>query len=269
MTTHIILLNGGPRKRGNTFQVAQWVAEGARKQQADVEVIHLVDYHVAHCRGCEACARTGTCVIADDHAAICRKLDQAQGLIVCSPVYGGSCSSILKTFTDRLACTIGFTGRFAHLCSLGITTARYDFRAKTAKDIAKEINTSWSNPGYVTGYIHKQVMDTKKSRNITLSQENSPALYETAQQMGAKLVDDIQQGKRGSLPFPVRMAFKYFVLPGIARILINEREKLQFLYDTLRGQGVITAEMIAKHEEKMARLPDRPWRTGEKIKSYR
>jgi transcriptional regulator GlxA family with amidase domain len=57
--TDIILLNGGPRKNGNTMRIAEWVAEGARTQGAQVEVIHLVDQHIEHCRGCDACARTG------------------------------------------------------------------------------------------------------------------------------------------------------------------------------------------------------------------
>ncbi|MBN1583605.1 MAG: hypothetical protein JXA89_23060 [Anaerolineae bacterium] len=30
LMTQIILLNGGPRKNGNTMQIAQWVAQGAR-----------------------------------------------------------------------------------------------------------------------------------------------------------------------------------------------------------------------------------------------
>ncbi|MCP4536484.1 MAG: flavodoxin family protein [Chloroflexi bacterium] len=262
----IIVLNGGPRKRGNTFRIAEWVAQGARKKGAQVQIIHLVDHRIEHCRGCYACGHTGKCVIQDDHESICEQLEQAQGVIVCSPVFSGSYASILKTFIDRLTSLLGFTGRFAHLCSVGVTTARYDFTGKTAKEISSTINTSWSQPGYVTGYIHKSIIDTSKSQNLELSSENSVKLYSTAIQMGEKLVDDIAEGKRGALPFHVRMLFKYFVLPGIARILLNNQDSAQFLCQTMEEQGVINDAVREKHAAKMRRIPpNSEWKTSEKI----
>jgi hypothetical protein len=53
--------------------------------RAEVGVIHLVDHRIEHCRGCETCGDTGQRVIQDDHESICRKPEQALGLIVCSP----------------------------------------------------------------------------------------------------------------------------------------------------------------------------------------
>jgi multimeric flavodoxin WrbA len=264
--TNIVLINGAPRKRGNTFRLAGWVAEGARQEGAEVSVVHLVDQRIEHCRGCESCARTGECVIDDDHEGICRQLDEAQGVIVCSPVYGGSYSSLFKTFFDRLSCTLGFTGRFSHLCAVGVTTARFDFRKKTAKELAEALLSSWTDPGYVTGYIHKQVMDTRRSRNIILSPENSPKIHAAALRMGGKLVVDARAGKRGALPLPVRLLFRHFVLPGIAKILINEKERMSFLYRTMEEQGFITEALLERHAKRMERAGERPWKTGEKIK---
>jgi multimeric flavodoxin WrbA len=261
----VIVLNGGPRKQGNTFQIAKWVAEGIERKGGDVEIIHLVDYHIEHCRGCYACARSGECVIRDDHESICERLEQAQGVIVCSPVFSGSYSSILKTFIDRLTSLLGFTGRFSHLCSVAITTARYDFTGKTAQELASIINGSWSQPGYVTGYIHKSVVDRKKSQVVTFTPENSPALYETATQMGEKLVDDINQGKRGTLPFAVRMLFKYLVLPGIGKLLLNDQDNAQFLYQTMEKQGIINDALREKHAKMRQIRQNIEWKTAEKI----
>ena len=263
--TDIILLNGGPRKNGNTMRIAEWVAEGARTRDAQVEVIHLVDRHIEHCRGCDACARTGHCIIKDDHAAICEQLDRAQGAIVCSPIFGGSYSAIMKTFFDRLTNTIGFTGRFDHLCTVGVTTAKFDFRLKVAKDLAA-LNSSWSGAGYAAGYIHKSVLDNKKSRILTLSPENSPVLYASAHRMGEKLVRDIAQERRSTLPWPVRLLFKYLVLPGIGHVLINHRDETPFLYQVMQDKGVITEALLAKHTRKMARLKPEPVsKTTEKV----
>lgn len=128
------------------------------------------------------------------------------------------------------------------------------------------LNTSWLIPGYVSGYIHKQVMDTKKSRNIVLSPENSPRLHTAALKMGSKLLADIQQEKRGALPLPIRWLFRHLVLPGIAKILVNEREKVPFLYQKMEEQGIINAHLLRRHTARMQHLaPDRAWKTGEKI----
>ncbi|MBN1262696.1 MAG: flavodoxin family protein [Anaerolineae bacterium] len=267
--TQIIVLNGGPRKHGNTFRIAQWVAEGAAGAGADIDVIHLGDYHIEHCRGCESCGHLGHCVIQDDHEDICRRLDQAQGLIVCSPVFGGWYSAILKTFYDRLTCTLGFTGRFDHLHIVGITTAKYDFRLKNAKEITT-LNSSWSSSGRTTGYIHKSVLDTKQSCIVTLTPENSPKLYRSAHRMGEKLVADIAANRPGTLPLPVRLLFKHLVLPGIGHILINHRKQAEFLYQALVDHGIITETLLKKHTRRMARIEsDGVHKTTERIKFCR
>jgi multimeric flavodoxin WrbA len=263
--TDIILINGGPRKHGNTMRVAEWVAEGAKTQGAQIEIIHLVDWHIEHCRGCNACGHTGFCVIKDDHAAICEKLDQAQGAIVCSPIFGGSYSAIMKTFFDRLTNIIGFTGRFDHLCTVGITTAKFDFRLKVAQDLAA-LNSSWSGTGYATGYIHKSVMDKTRCRILTLSPENSPVLYASAHRLGEKLVRDIELGRHSSLPLLVRLLFKYLVLPSIGQVLVNHRDETPFLYQIMQKKGIITDALLAKHARQMAHLKPNPVsKTTEKV----
>ena len=87
---NLILINGGPHKSGNTMCIAEWLAEDARTHGARVETIHPVDRHIEHCRGCDACGRTGRCIIKVDHAAICVQLDQATRAIVCSLIFGVS-----------------------------------------------------------------------------------------------------------------------------------------------------------------------------------
>ncbi|MFZ6029609.1 MAG: flavodoxin family protein [Chloroflexota bacterium] len=261
----ILLINGGPRKHGNTMQVAEWVAEGARGQGAQIEIIHLADWRIEHCRGCNACARTGRCCVKDDHAAICEKLDQAQGAIVCSPIFGGSYSAIMKTFFDRLTNIIGFTGRFDHLCTVGITTAKFDDRLKVARELAA-LNSSWSGSGYVTGYIHKSVLDKTRCRILALAPENSPVLYTSARRLGEKLVRDIEHGQRSTLPWPVRLLFKYLVLPGIGQVLVNHQDEMPFLYQMMQEKSIITQPLLAKHARQMMKLkPGSVSKTTEKV----
>ncbi len=253
----LVLLNGGPRVDGNTVRLAEWVAAGARAAGAEVETIHLADRRIETCRGCEACGHTGRCWIDDDLETVCRALDKADGVIVCSPIYAGWYASVLKTFVDRLATTIGFTGRFSHLCSVGVTTAKYDFRTKIAKEIASSaITSSWTRPGYVTGYLHKSVIDRRRSEFLELSAANSPRLYAAAHRMGEKLVGDIAAGRRGRLPLVVRWVFRRFVLPGIGRVLLNHRDRAAFLLRALEEHGVINPRWRAKHARRMTEVSE-------------
>ncbi len=42
---------------------------------------------------------------------------------------------MIKTFFDRLTNTLGFTGRFDHLCTVGITTAKLGSRLSINKQL--------------------------------------------------------------------------------------------------------------------------------------
>lgn len=250
----VLVINGGPRKNGNTFQIVQWAIEGVIQKGAEVEVVHLIDLNIKHCTGCNTCAIIGHCAIKDDHESVCKKLEKAEGLIICSPIYAGTCSSIIKTFEHRLANTLGFTGRFSHLCSVGITTGDFDFRSKNAKSLAGTIISSWEKPGYITGYIHKSKINNKNNLRITITKQNSPKLYLGAVKMGRKLVNDIEKDRKGKLPFIIRIVFNKIVLPGIARIMINQKEDAVYLYNLLEKRGYIDENIINKVKKKNARL---------------
>ena len=65
------------------------------------------------------------------------------------------------------------------------------------------------------------------------------------------------------LPLPVRMLFKYLVLPGIGRLLLNDQDNAQFLYQTMEKQGVINDALREKHA-KMRQIPQNiEWKTAE------
>jgi multimeric flavodoxin WrbA len=75
--------------------------DALQKEGANAEVINLGDIMLNPCTGCEACSRTGTCIIDDDVAEIQKKMLKADGLVYTSPNYMMNVSGHMKMFMDR------------------------------------------------------------------------------------------------------------------------------------------------------------------------
>ena len=98
---NILIINGSPRKSGNTELLAEAFAKGAAEQH-HVEIVSVRDYKVNPCLGCNACFKAnGICAQKDDMAIIYEKMNQADMLVIASPVYFYSISAQLKAVIDR------------------------------------------------------------------------------------------------------------------------------------------------------------------------
>ena len=98
---NILILSGSPRKGGNTELLAEAFAKGASAHH-HVEIVSVRDYKVNPCLGCNACFEAnGICVQKDDMAAIYEKVNQADMLVIASPVYFYGISAQLKAIIDR------------------------------------------------------------------------------------------------------------------------------------------------------------------------
>ncbi len=98
---NILILSGSPRKGGNTELLAEAFAQGASKHH-QVEIVSVRDYKVNPCLGCNACFKTnGICAQKDDMSPIYEKMNQADMLVIASPVYFYGISAQLKAVIDR------------------------------------------------------------------------------------------------------------------------------------------------------------------------
>ena len=97
----ILIISGSPRKGGNTELLAEAFAKGASKHH-QVEIVSVRDYKVNPCLGCNACFKTnGICAQKDDMSPIYEKMNQADMLVIASPVYFYGISAQLKAVIDR------------------------------------------------------------------------------------------------------------------------------------------------------------------------
>ena len=98
---NILIINGSPRKGGNTELLAEAFAKGASANN-HVEIVSVRDYIVNPCLGCNACFKSnGICAQKDDMTILYEKMSQADMLVIASPVYFYGISAQLKAVIDR------------------------------------------------------------------------------------------------------------------------------------------------------------------------
>jgi multimeric flavodoxin WrbA len=106
MAKKILVLNGSPRKNGNTATLVNWFVEGARLKGAEVEVINtaFLKYKSNGCISCRQCQRIKDylCVIKDDARPILAKMAKADAIVMATPLYFYGPSAQLKLVMDRM-----------------------------------------------------------------------------------------------------------------------------------------------------------------------
>jgi len=98
----ILGISGSPRKGRNTdFLVKEALESAAKFESVKTEFVSLADYKITPCNGRNHCLKEDRCPIEDDMQILAKKLLEADGIIVGSPVYYMTVSGILKNFMDR------------------------------------------------------------------------------------------------------------------------------------------------------------------------
>jgi len=112
---------GTPIKNGNCQYILEEALRVAGEEGwAETELIHLKDYNIEYCIGCEGCLRRVhklqkkigfdvipvpvegyNCTVKDDMEIIHEKMIEADGIIFAAPVYILTVPGQMKTFIDR------------------------------------------------------------------------------------------------------------------------------------------------------------------------
>ena len=103
---NVIAFQGSPRTRGNTATLLNEALNGARSRGAETEMIHIRKLRMTGCRGCYSCKKRGDgygkCILKDDMTEIYSKIDQADAVLMGSPVYMCAMTPELKMVLDRM-----------------------------------------------------------------------------------------------------------------------------------------------------------------------
>lgn len=106
----VLLINGSPRKKGNTFLALSEVAKTLEAQGIESEIVQVGTKAVRSCIACGQCQmkQLNRCVFDDDVCnRISEKLDTADALIVGSPVYYGQPNGAVLSLIQRMFFSAG------------------------------------------------------------------------------------------------------------------------------------------------------------------
>lgn len=102
----ILVLNGSPRPNQNTAALAEAFKEGAVSAGHDVEIIDVAKKKITGCVACEYCHTKGDgkCIKDDDMAEMIPAIQEADMIVVASPIYYFTMTAQLQACLQRIYC---------------------------------------------------------------------------------------------------------------------------------------------------------------------
>ncbi len=102
MKMKVLIINGSPRKNGNTSLAVNELVKTFNAKGIETEVCQVGNKDIRGCVACGGCFQKGKCVFNDIVNELAPKFEEADGLIVASPVYYASANATLIACLDRL-----------------------------------------------------------------------------------------------------------------------------------------------------------------------
>lgn len=130
----VLLINGSPRKQGNTATALAEVAQQLAQEGIESEIVWIGNSPIRGCAACGQCSAKGLgrCIFDDDVCnRISEKFAEVDGLIVGSPVYygqpnGALLSVIQRAFYSNGAQIAGKPAAAIAVCRRGGATAAFE-----------------------------------------------------------------------------------------------------------------------------------------------
>ena len=107
----VLMLNGSPRINGNTSIALKELERVFEEYNIETEIIQVGNKAIRGCIACGHCFENGKCVFDDEVNEIAPKFEEADGLIIASPVYYASANATLIALLDRLFYSTHFDKR--------------------------------------------------------------------------------------------------------------------------------------------------------------
>ncbi|MBN2583457.1 MAG: flavodoxin family protein [Planctomycetes bacterium] len=101
---NVLILQGSPRKGGNTETVCSAMAEAMVAAGAKVESLRVADMNIGGCISCFACQKVGDapgCSVKDDMQQVYAKILAADLVVLATPVYCWGMTAQIKAPIDR------------------------------------------------------------------------------------------------------------------------------------------------------------------------
>lgn len=201
----VVGINGSPRKKWNTGTLLEKALEGAASKGAETELVHLYDLDYKGCISCFACklksgGSYGCCSVKDGLKPVLDKLEQAQVVILGSPIYFGMVTGAMRSFLERFL--------FQYL----VYDSNYtSLREKPMQ--AGVIYTMNINEEGLTARKYKQGFDAMEapikrnllSKNVLSLYVTDTMQFDDYEKYGVTAFDPVEKAKRRAEEFPKDM----------------------------------------------------------------
>ncbi len=127
----ILMINGSPRKDRNTAIALKEMERIFQAEGLETETVLIGNKDIRGCIACYTCKNNSKCIFDDMVNEVAPKFQEADGLVIASPVYFGSANGTLVSFLDRLFYSVPFdkamkVGASVAVVRRGGITATYD-----------------------------------------------------------------------------------------------------------------------------------------------
>ena len=104
----VLIINGSPRVNGNTSIALNEMVEIFKKEGIEPVVYQIGNQDIRGCIACGSCMKNGKCVFDDVVNELAPVFEEADGLVVATPVYYASANATLIACLDRLFYSTSF-----------------------------------------------------------------------------------------------------------------------------------------------------------------
>ena len=202
----VLVLNGSPKVKGCTARALQEVIKTLEAEGIETELVQVGKENIRGCIACGFCGKNGHCVFNDLVVETAKKLEEADGLLIGSPVYYGSPNGNLLSFLDRLfyssSCSKHMkVGAAVVSCRRGGNTASFDVLNKyfTISGMPVASSTYWNQVhGFTAEDVEKDLEGLQTMRN--LGRNMAFLIKAIAAQKEATGLPEVERGAFTSFP---------------------------------------------------------------------
>ncbi len=170
----VLVLNISAHQHGCTATALDEMIKVFNEEEIETELIQVGSKNIRGCISCNKCEELGKCVFDDLVNEVAPKFEEADGLVVGSPVYYASPNGTILSFMDRLFYSTGFSkhmkvGASVVSCRRGGNTATFDVLNKyfTISGMPLASSTYWNQVhGFSAEDVKKDLEGLQTMRNL-------------------------------------------------------------------------------------------------------
>lgn len=98
----VLIINGSPNINGATFRAISEITKIFDENNFEYEIVNIGNNDIRGCIDCSSCRKNFKCIFDDIVNEVAKKFEEADGLILASPVYYASANGSLIALLDRL-----------------------------------------------------------------------------------------------------------------------------------------------------------------------